>query len=221
MDLFQKPYRYRYALIIIKLAVILHIFMSSKDVCVVIWHTFRATVSGKTVCEWSKKFPEILPQKKKQRKKEGKVILFVDEKFIWIKSVQAYWWTVRDDIGNILAVFVSMSRDSDSAKELFRRAKSAIDCRVDAVVHDGLTSYNRAVGWAFGRRCKNIITGINGKFVMIGKYLYWLTNNMSESINAQIDAYLAKHHYNFNNLQSANRYAEMFMLRKSLRDACC
>ena len=220
MDLFQKPYRYRYLLIFIKLAVILHIFVSSDDAKAILYYVFRMRVSGKTICDWSKKFPEKIPSKRKQHKKEEKLFLFADEKFIWIKGVQAYWWTVRDNVGNILAVLVTMSRDADSAKELFRRAKAALDGKVCAVVHDGLKSYDGAVHWVFGRKCLSIITGIHGKFIMIGKEVFHFTNNMSESINAQIDAYLAKHHYNFNSLESANRCAEMFMLRKNLRDAC-
>ena len=147
--------------------------------------------------------------------------MFADEKFIWIKSTQAYWWTIRDKLGNILAVIVTMSRDCASAKEFFKRAKASIDGKVLAVIHDGLQAYNKPTKQIFGRKCHSIIAGINSKFVMIEKELFCFTNNMSESINAQIDAYLAKHHYNFNSIESANRYAEMFMLRKNLRDACC
>lgn len=87
-------------------------------------------------------------------------------------------------------------------------------------MHDGLKSYNSAVNWVFGRKCKNIIAGIKGRFVIVNKKVYWLTNNSSESLNAQIDCYLARHHYNFNNLESANYFATMFLYRKNLRDAC-
>lgn len=55
---------------------------------------------------------------------------------------------------------------------------------------------------------------------MINEKAYWITNNSAESLNAQIDNYIARHHYNFNSLQSANYFATMFLYRKNLRDAC-
>lgn len=220
MDLFEKPYRHRFVLIIIKLAVVLHIFLSSEDVKAVMYFIFCVRVSGKTICEWAKKFPIELPNKRIEYKKGEDVFLFADEKFVWIKSVKAYWWSVRDHLGNVLANIITARRDTASAKKLFRRARDRIIGKVNAVVHDGLKSYNNAVKWTFGRKCKNIIAGIQGKFVMVNKKSYWITNNSSESLNAQIDCYLARHHYNFNSLESANYFATMFLYRKNLRESC-
>lgn len=220
MNLFQKPYRHRYFLIFIKLAVVLYTFLSSEDARAIMYHAFRVKVSGKTICQWAKKFPEKIPIKKIKYKKNEIVRLFADEKFVWIKDIKAYWWSVRDHLGNVLANIVTMSRDADSAKKLFRRAKERITGRVHAVVHDGLKSYDNPVKWVFGRNCKNIVAGIKGKFVMINKELYWITNNPAESLNAQIDAYLARHHYNFNSIESANYFADQFMRCKNLRGAC-
>lgn len=220
MDLFQKPYRHRFVVVIIKLAVILHIFLSSEDVKAIMHYTFRVRVSGKTICEWAKKFPIELPNEKISYNDSEDVFLFADEKFIWIKSSKAYWWSVRDHLGNVLATIVTMRRDSASAKKLFRRAKERMNGAVNAVVHDGLKSYNSAVSWVFGRRCKNIIAGIQGKWAMVNKKAYRITNNYSESLNAQIDCCLARHHYNFNSLESANYFAAIFLYRKNLRDAC-
>lgn len=220
MHLFQKPYRHRYILIFIKLAVILYNFLSSEDVKAIMYHVFRVKVSHKTICQWGKKFPEQLPKKKIKYKKGETLILFADEKYIWIKSIKAYWWSVRDHLGNVLATIITTSRDTASAKKLFRRAKENIDGRVHAVVHDGLKSYDDAINWVFGRKCQSIIAGIQGKFVIINNGLYWITNNSAESLNAQIDNYLARHHYNFNNLKSANYFADMFLYRKNLRELC-
>lgn len=220
MDLFNKPYRHRYLWIFIKLAVILYAFLSSEDVKAVMYHVFRVKVSHKTICQWAKKFPEQLPKKKIEYKEDETVILFADEKYVWIKSIKAYWWSVRDHLGNVLATIITTSRDTDSAKKLFRRAKENIIGRVHAVVRDGLNSYDDAINWVFGRKCQSIIAGIQGKFVIINNGLYWVTNNLAESLNAEIDCYLARHHYNFNNLQSANYFAEMFLYRKNLRELC-
>jgi transposase-like protein len=219
MHLLQKPYRHRYYLIFIKLAVILYVFLSSEDVKAIMYYVFRVKISGKTICQWAKKFPIELPEEKIRYKEGEDVLLFADEKFIWIKGIKAYWWSIRDHLGNVLANIVTMRRDTASAKKLLRRAKQRIVGRVHAVVHDGLKSYNKAVNWTFGRRCKNIIAGIQGKWVMINNKAYHLTNNPAESLNAQIDNYIARHHYNFNSLASANYFATMFLYRKNLRDA--
>ena len=221
MNLFNKPYRHRFMWIIIKLAVVLFAFVSSRDTEAIIYYVFRIKVSYKTICEWSKKFPEEIPKKKIKYKKRQTVILFADEKYVWIKGVQAYWWSIKDHLGNVLAKVITFSRDSASAKELFRRANEKIIGRVHAVVHDGLRSYGKVVKKVFGRRCMSIVAGIQGKFVIINKELYWITNNSAESLNAQIDSYYARFHYNFESLESANRFADMFLYRKNLREACC
>jgi transposase-like protein len=184
------------------------------------YYVFRVKVSHKTVCEWAQKFPEQIPAKKVKYRKSETVILFADEKFINIKKIKAYWWSIKDHLGNVLATIITMRRDAASAKKLFRRAKQNITGRVHAVIHDGLKSYNKPVKSVFGRRCKSIVAGIQGKLVMINKELYWITNNSAESLNAQIDSYYARHHYNFNNLESASQFAEMFLYRKNLREAC-
>ena len=220
MDLFSKPYRYRHVWLVIKLSVLLHIFLSSTDVKAVVYALFRDTVSAKTVCEWSKKFYEGVPFKKVKYKKGETVILFGDEKYVWIKGVQAYWWSVKDHLGNVLATMITTARDAASAELLFRRARERIVGTVHAVVHDGLKSYDKPVKKVFGRKCKSIVAGIKGKFVMINNGLYWITNNSAESLNAQIDAYYTRVHYNFNNLESANRFADMFLCRMHLRNAC-
>lgn len=219
-ELFEKPYRYRHALIVIRLSVLLCIFLSSRDVKAIVYYLFRAKVSHKTICDWCKKFPEKLPEQKVVYKKGENVFLFADEKYVWIKGVKAYWWTVRDHTGVVLSSIITMARDSASAKQLFRRAKARIVGKVCAVVHDGLKSYDKPVKSVFGRKCKSIVAGIKGRFIMINKKIYWITNNSAESINAQIDAYYTKVHYNFENLESANRFADMFLYRVHLRDAC-
>ena len=120
MNLFDKPYRHRFMWIIIKLVVVLFCFASSRDAKAIIYYVFRMKVSHKSVCEWSKKFPQELQKKKIKYKKKETVILFTDEKYVWIKDMQAYWWSIKDHLGNVLASIVTMKRDSASAKELFR-----------------------------------------------------------------------------------------------------
>jgi len=220
MEWFEKPYRFRHCYVVIRLSVILFLFVSSRNARAIIYYVFRARVSHKTICEWVQKFPVELPKNYFSYETDPPLFLFVDEKYVRIKGEQGYWWTLRDHFGNVLAKLVTMSRDLESAKEIFRRARKKIDRDVTAVIHDGLPAYPRAVHWIFGRKCRSIVVGIHGKKVIINKELYWFNNNMSESINAQIDVYLSKYHYNLENIDSANRAAEMFSISRDLRAAC-
>lgn len=220
MNSLDKPYRHRYIFLIIKLAVVLLAFLSAKDVKTTIYYVFKAKVSCKTICQWAKKFPVKIPNKKIKYKEDETVILFTDEKFTWIKKIKAYWWSVKDQYGNVLASIITKSRNAASAEKLFRRAKLAIEGTVHAIVHDGLKSYDKPTKKIFGRKCKSIVAGIKGKFVMINKRAFWITNNSAESLNSEIDSYLARHQYNFNNLESANYFADLFLFRRNLRQSC-
>ena len=217
---FTKPYRHRHIWLVIKLAVVLHIFLSSRDVQAILYYLFKDKVSPKTICQWTKKFPLGLPEEKVVYGPEEDVILFADEKYVWIKKVKAYWWTVRDHTGRILASLITTERDGASAEKLFRRAKARIIGQVHAVVRDGLKSYTKPIKKTFGRRCKSIVRGIKPKWAMVNYRAHYLSNNISESINAQIDAYYTRLHYNFNNLESANQFVTMFLYRRHLREGC-
>lgn len=217
---FTKPYRHRHAWLVIKLAVLLHVFLSSRDVRAILHYLFCETVAPKTICEWAKKFPLGISLGPVTYTPEEDVILFTDEKYVKVKSEENYWWSIRDHLGRVLATLVTTRRDGKSATELFRRARARINGRVHAVVHDGLASYDKPVRKVFGRKCESVVAGIQGKQVMINNHLYWITNNSAESLNAQIDAYYARHHYNFNSLESANNFATMFLYRMHLREAC-
>ena len=218
--LFDKPYRHRHLYLIIKLAVLLYIFMSSKDVQAVLFQLFRVRVSHKTICEWGKKFITFSPLTKIEYALNETVVLYADEKYVWVKGVEHYWWSVRDHNGNILAKIITAHRDSDSAKLLFRRAKTRIVGKVHAVVRDGLASYNEPIKDVFGIDCLSFPHGIQGRSEMINGKYFWISNNMSESLNAQIDCFFARHHYNFNNLESANFHSDIFVERINLRAAC-
>src|SRR3989338_1862518 len=55
--------RYRNPIIVIRFAIILHIFLPSRIVSILLFLLFRASVSYKTVCGWTNKFADgmILP----------------------------------------------------------------------------------------------------------------------------------------------------------------
>jgi hypothetical protein len=70
-----------------------------------------------------------------------------------------------------------------------------------------LPSYDKAVTF-LGRECRSVVAGIKGKGIIHNKNFYWITNNPSESLNSEIDSYLAKFQYDLESLESANMFAK-------------
>lgn len=208
--------RHRFPIEIIRFAVILNIFLPARKVAILIFVLFRAKVTHKTVCEWSKKFNQYKDDVKFDYSKIKHLICHVDEKFIKVSGERAYWWTIKDCIGNIIHGIISMSRDLISAKKLFKQSRTKINRDVDLLARDGCFSYEKATKF-LGRKCKTLITGINGKGVIYKKYFYWLTNNPAESINSEIDTFMTRFQGNFRNLESAERYKNNFILQKRLK----
>ena len=99
---------------------------------------------------------------------------------------------------------------------MLKEAREKIGRKVDILVRDGLPAYDRATKF-LGNKCRNVIAGINGKSFIYKKKFYWITNNPAESLNSEIDFYLGKFRNNFANIESANRFANLFMLNKHLK----
>lgn len=207
--------RYRNPIIVIRFAIILHIFLPSRIVPLFLFLLFRAKVSYKTVCEWTNKFANdiILPE---YNCTADILICHVDEKYVKVKGEWNYWWSIKDCFGNLIHSIITPLRDFDSAKKLLKEARRKIGREVDILVRDGLYAYQRSAKF-LGRKCRSVIAGIKGKGFIYKKKFYWITNNSSESLNSEIDFYLAKFQNNFANLESANRFANLFMLRKHLK----
>jgi transposase-like protein len=208
--------RYRYPEIIIKFAVFLHMFISSRYVALAVVLFFRARVTHKTVCDWTQKFSDnsYLPFLNYSPKQI--LICHADEKYVKVKGEWNYWWSIKDCFGNVIHKIVTKCRDFASAKKLFIEGRKKIGRDVDILIRDGLPAYDKATKF-MGRRCKSIVAGINGKGFLFKKNFFWITNNPAESLNSEIDFYLSKFQNNFSSLESANRFADIFMLRKHLK----
>ncbi len=207
--------RYRSPVIVIRFAVILHMFMPSRIVSIFLFLLFRASVSYKTVCDWTNKFAGNVNLPAFHSNSEV-LICHVDEKFVKIKGEWHYWWSIKDCLGNLINAIVTPFRDFDSAKKLFEEARRKIGRNVDILVKDGLRAYERSTKF-LGRKCKGVIAGIQGKGFIYKRKFYWITNNPAESLNSEIDAYLYKFRNNFQSVESANKFARIFMLRKYLK----
>jgi transposase-like protein len=207
--------RYRHPILIIKMGVILHMFMPSRLVALLLFLFFRVKTTHKTICEWTKNFvgkvdlPYEFPIDKK-------FICHSDEKYVKVRGEWNYWWSLKDCCSNVISWIITPSRDLASAKKLFKAARQKIGKDVDILVRNGLSAYDRATKY-LGRKCKSVVAGINGKGIIHKKEFYWFTNNPAESLNSEIDFYLRKFQNNFENLESANRFADIFMLRKYLK----
>ena len=207
--------RYRNTIIVIRFAIFLHIYLPSRIVPLFLFLLFRAKVSYKTVCDWTNKFANgiILPE---YNCTSDILICHVDEKYVKVNGEWHYWWSIKDCFGNLIHAIITPLRDYDSAKKLLQEARRKIRRDVDILVRDGLNAYQRSAKF-LGRKCKSMIAGIKGKGFIYKKKFFWITNNSSESLNSEIDFYLAKFQNNFANLESANRFANLFMLRKHLK----
>lgn len=209
--------RYRHPVVVIRYAVVLHLFMPSRLVSLLLFLLFfRCWVSHKTVCEWSKKFRAQVSLPVPLYSPKEILRAHVDEKYVSVAGEWHYWWILKDSLGNVIHWLVTKFRDSASAKKLFKEARQKLNKDVDILVRDGLAAYNKTAKY-LGRNCKSVVAGINGKAIIHDNKFYWLTNNPAESINSEVDAYLARFQYNYSNLESANRFADNFMLVRHLK----
>lgn len=207
--------RYRNSIIVIRFAIILHIYLPSRIVSLLLFLLFRARVSYKTVCGWTKKFANNLTFPEYSCASDT-LICHVDEKYVKVKGEWHYWWSIKDCFGNLIHSIITPLRDFDSAKKLLKEARRKMGREADILIRDGLYAYDRATKF-LGRKCKSVVAGISGKGFIHQKRFYWITNNPSESLNSEIGFYLAKFRNNFANLESANRFAQLFMLQKHLK----
>lgn len=208
--------RHRFPIEIIRFSVVMNIFIPARKVSILLFVLFRAKVSHKTICEWTNKFNHYHDDKMFDYSNIKHLIFHVDEKFVKVAGKRAYWWSVKDSLGNLINNLVTMSRDLLSAKRLFKKTRQKINRDVDILARDGCFSYEKATKF-LGRKCKTLITGINGNGMMYKKSFYWLTNNSAESLNSEIDTYISRFQKNFRNLASANKFAQNFTLQKRLK----
>jgi transposase-like protein len=209
------PYRHRYPIPIIKICVTLHNSMPSRLVSLNVFLLFRVKVTYKTICEWTKKFTTSYAPATTYAPDQI-LICHADEKFVKVRGIWHYWWSIKDFLGNLIHKIITPLRDTASAKKLFTEGRKKLRRDVDIIVRDGLTAYDKAVR-CLGKKCRSVVAGIKGKGVIHNKHLYWLSNNPIESLNSEIDTYLKRFQNNFANLESANRFANNFIVQKYLK----
>ncbi|MBI2660683.1 hypothetical protein HYX09_00270 [Candidatus Woesearchaeota archaeon] len=85
--------RYRNPIIVIRFAIILHIYLPSRIVSLLLFLLFRARVSYKTVCGWTIKFANNLNLPEYSCISDI-LICHVDEKYVKVKGEWCYWWSI-------------------------------------------------------------------------------------------------------------------------------
>lgn len=209
---FRRFYRHRFPNKIIIIAIFFHLFIPARVVQIFLFFLFRCYVSKKAICSWTKKFLDNFPEIQPTIKKSKFVIAHADEKFIKIKKEKAYWWNTTDNDENPLTSIITMYRDSNSVRELFKDLPKCIDI----MVTDGYHAYKdpvRKLG------CKHVIAGIKNKIVIHKEHLFILSNLAVERLHSRIDYFMQRFKNSFENLESANRWRKAFMLTAYLQES--
>lgn len=210
-------YRMRFPAPIVVIGVLLCLFVRTRHARLLLYFIFKVNVSTKSLNKWTSRFANTLPSFYPRLQDKGKkyLILHADEKFVKINGKWHYWWSIVDNSGNLISCFLSETRDIESAKELMKKAKIALNCKVDFIITDKLGAYLKATN-IFGRICKHIQTGIKLTTVNPKGKLFWINNNPAESLNSEIDIFLSRFRYNFRSMKSAERWIKVFMFRNYL-----
>lgn len=205
-------FRYRFPMWFIMASILLSMFLRARHARLILYVLFGTRISTKSLLKWTRKYLNNLPNLYPQINLKDKLylILHADEKFFRINGIWHYWWSLIDNSGNLIICFISEKRDLISAKKLFKDAKIALNCKIDFIVTDGLKAYVKAKN-IFGRKCKHIQTGIQGKIVNPKGNLFWINNNRIEGLNSEIDIFLSRFRYNFRNIDGARRWMKCFM----------
>lgn len=201
--------RYRFPEEIIKAAILLFMFVSTRNVKFLIAETYGFYFSHVTAYNWSRKFASLLSSK--VRKQDFSSIWHVDEKFIKVKSIkQGYEWVVIDDRNSIIATYVSDSRDIKSAIIALELAVQRAIKPPDILVSDGCPAYIKSARKVFGRKVKHIKAHFKAEGFMHKGRLHYLSNNRIEGLNSKINLWYKKFR-GFKSLETANLWCNMWM----------
>jgi len=159
--------------------------LSLRDVKRVIKRLKLYKISHVSVYNWIMKFYPKLSEIEKRKPINFTKIWHVDEKFIRVRESKgdfAYLWVVSDSNSNIIAVYVSNSRNAESAKIVLRKARERAGFIPRGIVTDGCKAYNSACR-IFGRKIKHVVAHFEKKGIVIDGKVFLLSNNKIERIN--------------------------------------
>ncbi len=216
---FRKFYRHRFPQQIILVAIFFHLFIPARIVQIFLFFLFRCYVSKKTICKWTKKTLEDMPELRFVRDKSNMLIRHTDEKQIKIKREKAWWWNSTDHAGNPLNSCISQHREGLVASNFMKKHRKLYGSP-SIMITDKLQAYIKSVKH-LGKKCKHITRGIKEEVEYFGgksKPLL-LSNLQVERFHSKIDAYInMKFRGNFESIESADRWRKAFMFTTYLQE---
>ncbi len=191
------------------IALSFHLFIPARIVQIFLFILFRCKISNDTICSWSRKFLEQMPEIKRAAK-DGKLkIRHTDEKFIKIRNELAYWVNTTDHPGRQLTSSILQFKDKASINEHMKKHK-LIEKEIDIHVTDKNPSYIKTAN-KFGRKCKHHTAGLKEKLLSDKNLHVYLSNLPVERLHSKIESYInLKVRGSFTNIESANRWRKAF-----------
>lgn len=151
-----------------------------------------------------------------QHKLDFGKIWHIDEVFTKVRKTPGdfgYLFVVTDEKSNLIALYQSQHRDTQSAKITLQMAHKNAGFAPDIIVHDGCPIYERAVT-IFGRSTKHCQAHFQAEPFLLAKdgkqLLYYLSNNIVEHVNSFIRLWL-HHMRGFKSQEKANVWCKMFL----------
>ena len=213
---FREFYRHRLPVQIIRTAIFFHLFVPANTVKIFIFFLFRCYVSKKTICSWSRKFLDNLPEISCNEKYKS-LIRHTDEKQIKIKGKKAWWWNIVNYRGQLLTTLISWTRTIYAAKKLMKENKNNYGSPL-IMITDKLQVYPKSIH-IFGRNCRHITAGLVPRLANYKKDLLLVSNLAVERMHSKIDTYIQmKVRGSFESFESASRHRKAFMLTTYLQE---
>lgn len=194
---------------ILGVALFFHLFTTAKIVRLFIFFLFRCKISKETICFWSAKFLEQMPEIRRKAK-DGKLkIRHTDEKFIKIRKELAYWINTTDHPGRQLTSSILQFKDEPSMDEHMKKHKQ-FEKDIDVHVTDKNPVYIKTIK-IFGRKCKHHTAGLKEKLLSDKDLFIFLSNLPVERLHSKIESYInLKVRGSFTNIESADRLRKAF-----------
>ena len=209
-------YRRRFPEWIIRITILMHLKVPASTVQLFLLLFFRCYVSEKTICAWSRKFLDQIPDVQQKGRPATIIIRHTDEKKIKIAGREAWWWNTADPATNVLTSSISYSRSLADTKRHLKKHRT-IEHHIDMHVTDGMQSYIRATH-LFGRTTKHVVRGLQEKGCMRKKRFFMLSNLAVERANSRVDAYIKlKVRESFSSFEQAERTRKAFMLTQIIQ----
>lgn len=209
-------FRHRTPLQILVVAIFFHIFVPARIVYIFLYFLFRCRLSEASICAWSRKYLDRVPEIQQKGRPATIIIRHTDEKKIKIAGKEAWWWNTTDPAGNVLTSSISWSRSLVSTKRHLKK-HHRVEQHIDMHVTDGMLSYIRGTH-CLGRKTKHVVRGLQEKAVMFHGKLLFISNLAVERSNSKVDAYIKlKVRESFSSFEQAERIRKAFMLTQILQ----